>query len=99
MEDGDAGMYRCVASNQFPIYVDGPEQEFEVKVDRELKISGNYGWLLPLIIILVIILLLFIIIYSSLAWKRYKADQYNVAERERNLRNVENQRLADDKDY
>ncbi|KAK6754424.1 hypothetical protein RB195_013434 [Necator americanus] len=41
LEDGDAGMYRCVASNQFPIYVDGPEQEFEVKVDRELKISGD----------------------------------------------------------
>ncbi|RCN25412.1 hypothetical protein ANCCAN_28875, partial [Ancylostoma caninum] len=79
-------MYRCVASNQFPIYVDGPEQEFEVKVDRELKISGDYGWLLPLIIILIILLLLFIIIYSCHAWKRYKADHYHVAERERNYR-------------
>ncbi|KJH44576.1 immunoglobulin domain protein [Dictyocaulus viviparus] len=40
IEDEDAGIYRCVASNQFPIYVDGPEQEFEVKVDRQLRISG-----------------------------------------------------------
>uniref|UniRef100_A0A0K0CWT8 Ig-like domain-containing protein n=1 Tax=Angiostrongylus cantonensis TaxID=6313 RepID=A0A0K0CWT8_ANGCA len=72
----------CVASNQFPIYVDGPEQEFEVKFDRELKIGGNYGWLLPLIIILIIIALLFIIIYSCQACKRYKANQYHVAERE-----------------
>ncbi|KAK6754422.1 hypothetical protein RB195_013434 [Necator americanus] len=99
LEDGDAGMYRCVASNQFPIYVDGPEQEFEVKVDRELKISGSYGWLLPLIVIFVILLLLFIIIYSCQACKRYKADQYHVAERERNYRNVEDQRLTDNKNY
>ncbi|EYC12694.1 hypothetical protein Y032_0046g1367 [Ancylostoma ceylanicum] len=99
LEDEDVGMYRCVASNEFPIYVDGPEQEFEVKVDREVKISGDYGWLLPLIIILIILLLLFIIIYSCHAWKRYKADHYHVAERERNYRNAEEQRLAGDKNY
>ncbi|CAJ0591189.1 unnamed protein product [Cylicocyclus nassatus] len=100
LEDKDAGMYRCVASNEFPIYVDGPEQEFEVKIDRELKVGRNMGWLLPLIIILITLLLLFIIIYSCQAWKRYKADQYHVAERERQYRNVENQRLADNnKDY
>ncbi|VDM57410.1 unnamed protein product [Angiostrongylus costaricensis] len=82
LEDDDAGIYRCVASNQFPIYVDGPEQEFEVMFDRELRIGGNYGWVLPLIIILIIIALLFIIIYSCQACKRYKANQYHVAERE-----------------
>ncbi|VDL74660.1 unnamed protein product [Nippostrongylus brasiliensis] len=82
LEDSDAGMYRCVASNQFPIYVDGPEQEFEVKFDRELRIGAQYGWLLPLIIILIMLLLLFIIIYSCQACKRYRAKQYNVAERE-----------------
>lgn len=32
-----------MASNEFPIYVDGPEQEFEVKFDRELRISGGSG--------------------------------------------------------
>ncbi|KAK6754423.1 hypothetical protein RB195_013434 [Necator americanus] len=61
--------------------------------------KGSYGWLLPLIVIFVILLLLFIIIYSCQACKRYKADQYHVAERERNYRNVEDQRLTDNKNY
>ncbi|KAK6042463.1 hypothetical protein COOONC_20033 [Cooperia oncophora] len=74
--------FRCVASNQFPIYVDGPEQEFEVKFDRELKIGVHYGWLLPLIIILIMLILLFFIIYCCQAYKRYKTKQYHVAERE-----------------
>lgn len=99
LEDTDAGMYRCVASNEFPIYVDGPEQEFEVKFDRELRISVHYGWLLPLILILVMFILLFIIIYSCQACKRFKANQYNVAERERQHRNQEAQQLTNDKDY
>uniref|UniRef100_A0A1I7XLE7 Ig-like domain-containing protein n=1 Tax=Heterorhabditis bacteriophora TaxID=37862 RepID=A0A1I7XLE7_HETBA len=82
IEDEDSGQYRCVATNQFPMYLDGPEQEFEVKVDQELKVTGNYGWLLPLIVILITLLLLFLIIYSCQAYKRYKNNQYNVAERE-----------------
>ncbi|KAJ1372226.1 hypothetical protein KIN20_034320 [Parelaphostrongylus tenuis] len=98
LEDSDAGTYRCVASNQFPIYVDGPEQEYEVKFDRELRIGGNYGWLLPLIIILIIIALLIIIIYSCQACKRHKGDQYHVAERERQLRNAEDQRQLNAED-
>ncbi|VDO65284.1 unnamed protein product [Haemonchus placei] len=47
LEETDAGMYRCVASNQFPIYVDGPEQEFEVKFDRELKVGGEFDFITP----------------------------------------------------
>ncbi|EGT43708.1 hypothetical protein CAEBREN_24898 [Caenorhabditis brenneri] len=83
----DAGNYRCEATNQFPVQIDGPEQEFIVKLKQELKVGDNYGWMLPLAIILIILILLFIIIFTCQRCAKYKADQYNVAERERALHN------------
>lgn len=83
----DAGKYRCEATNQFPVIIDGPEQNFVVKLDQELKIGDNYGWMLPLAIILIILILLFIIIFTCQRCSKYKADQYNVADRERALHN------------
>lgn len=96
LEDIDAGHYSCKAENVFPKFVDGPEEDHSVTFNQEVKIGGKYGWIYPLILILIILLLLFIIIYLCAAYKRYKADQYNVEKRERNLRPDETQRLADD---
>lgn len=85
--DGDAGVYRCEATNQFPAQIDGAEQEHQVKLKQELRIGDNYGWMLPTAIILIILILLFIIIFTCQRCAKYKADQYNVAERERALHN------------
>ncbi|KAF1752704.1 hypothetical protein GCK72_019259 [Caenorhabditis remanei] len=87
VEEADAGIYRCEGTNQFPVLIDGPEQEFIVKLKQELKIGDNYGWMLPLAIILITLILLFIIIFTCQRCAKYKADQYNVAERERALHN------------
>lgn len=85
--DEDGGKYRCEATNQFPVQIDGPEQTFVVKLEQDLKVGENYGWMLPLAIILIILILLFIIIFTCQRCAKYKADQYNVAERERALHN------------
>uniref|UniRef100_A0A8R1EG76 Ig-like domain-containing protein n=1 Tax=Caenorhabditis japonica TaxID=281687 RepID=A0A8R1EG76_CAEJA len=87
VKDEDAGVYRCEASNQFPVQIDGPEQSFVVKLDQELRIGDGYAWMLPLAIILIILLLLFLIIFTCQRCTKYKADQYNVADRERALHN------------
>uniref|UniRef100_A0A1I7TYJ6 Ig-like domain-containing protein n=1 Tax=Caenorhabditis tropicalis TaxID=1561998 RepID=A0A1I7TYJ6_9PELO len=83
----DGGRYRCKGTNQYPTVIDGPESFFEVNLDQELKIGDGYGWMLPLAIILIILILLFIIIFTCQRCAKYKADQYNVAERERALHN------------
>ncbi|UMM32590.1 hypothetical protein L5515_006327 [Caenorhabditis briggsae] len=87
VKEEDAGTYRCEGTNQFPVQIDGPEQQFIVKLKQELKIGDNYGWMLPLAIILIILILLFIIIFACQQCAKYKADQYNVADRERALHN------------
>ncbi|CAO4376987.1 unnamed protein product [Caenorhabditis nigoni] len=87
VKEEDAGIYRCEGTNQFPVQIDGPEQQFIVKLKQELKIGDNYGWMLPLAIILIILILLFIIIFACQQCAKYKADQYNVADRERALHN------------
>ncbi|CCD74303.1 Ig-like domain-containing protein [Caenorhabditis elegans] len=86
-QEEDAGVYRCEATNQFPVQIDGPEQHFAVKLDQELRIGDSYGWMLPLAIILIILLLLFLVIFTCQRCAKYKADQYNVADRERALHN------------
>ena len=32
--------YRCVATNQFPLVVDGQEQQFELKMDQMVAVPG-----------------------------------------------------------
>ncbi|CAD6186706.1 unnamed protein product [Caenorhabditis auriculariae] len=85
VSDEDKGLYRCVATNSFPVTSDNFEQNFELKLDQELQVGGNYGWLLPLAIIVIILLILFLVIYTCQRCTKYKADHYNVAERERTL--------------
>ncbi|PAV64446.1 hypothetical protein WR25_07033 [Diploscapter pachys] len=76
------GKYRCTGTNDFSLHVDGPAHTFEASYVQEAVIGGALGWILPLIIILIILLLVLIIIYSCAAYRRYKADNYNVEERE-----------------
>lgn len=97
-DDPDEGIYRCVASNSFPVEVDNPPEHFSIILDQHLRVSSSLSWLLPLILIFVMLLLLFLIIYSCAAWKRYRHAQYNVAQKERCLRKAEEQRLNEDAD-
>ncbi|CAB3398906.1 unnamed protein product [Caenorhabditis bovis] len=87
VQEEDAGVYRCNATNQFPVVIDGPKQEFSVKLEQELRVGDNYGWMLPLAVIIIILLILFLVIFTCQRCAKYKADHYNVAERERALHN------------
>ncbi|CAI2355233.1 unnamed protein product [Caenorhabditis sp. 36 PRJEB53466] len=86
-KEADAGVYRCEATNSFPVKLDTQEQEFIVKLDQELRIGDYYGWMLPLAIILITLLLLFLIIFTCQRCTKYNSAQYNVADRERALHN------------
>jgi hypothetical protein len=96
VDDADEGLYRCVATNRFATVLDGPEETFVGIYDQQLRISGSLSWLVPLILILIILILLFIVIYVSRLYKRYRHDQYNVAQKEKSLRKAEQQRLRDE---
>jgi hypothetical protein len=90
----DEGSYRCRATNRFPVGSDD-ETEFHADLITQLRINGTLGWVYPLILIIVILLLLFITIYVCSAFKKRKQNQYNVAKREKTLRNAEEERLND----
>ncbi|VDM43201.1 unnamed protein product, partial [Toxocara canis] len=81
LEFDDEGTYSCIARNSFPEVVDGPNRQWESRLDIKLRVKGSYRWIYPLILIVIMLLLLFIIIYSCAAFNRYKS--YNVEKRER----------------
>ncbi|KAI1719441.1 immunoglobulin domain-containing protein [Ditylenchus destructor] len=83
--------YSCRARNNFPVEVDGPEEEFEAILDHHLKVSSSLAWLTPLILIIILLILLFITIYTCAWFKRYRYAQYNVAQKEKCLRKAEEQ--------
>jgi len=94
-EEKDEGVYRCIASNEFPTEIDGEEQRFEVQLDQQLVVSNPWDWILPLIIIVLTLIALLVIIYGCAAWKQYKHNQYNVAKREKKMRRAEEQNLQE----
>ncbi|CAD5226394.1 unnamed protein product [Bursaphelenchus okinawaensis] len=97
--DEDAGSYRCVASNAFPVYLDAEETKFDLILDQQLRVTGSLDWLVPLIVIIIILILLFVIIYSCAYWKkRAGRKSYDVAKEEKNIHDSEQQRLRDDQD-
>lgn len=53
--DEDEGVYRCVATNEFPVTLDGPTKQFDVSLEQSLAVTGEwrrflealfYSWLL-----------------------------------------------------
>ncbi|KAE9548144.1 hypothetical protein FO519_008642 [Halicephalobus sp. NKZ332] len=94
----DEGLYRCRATNRFPIDTKDNEQTFTSVLDQQLRISNYLGWLIPLIIIIVTLLLLLIIIYTCAYCNRRKSDQYDVQKKEKTLRQAEEQRLRDEEE-
>ncbi|CAD5230066.1 unnamed protein product [Bursaphelenchus xylophilus] len=97
--DEDEGLYRCVASNEFPVHLDAEPTKFDLVLDQQLRVTGSLDWLVPLIVIIIILILLFVVIYSCAYWKkRAGRKSYDVAKEEKNAHNSEHQRLRDDQD-
>lgn len=48
--------------------------------------KGPLSWLFPLLVIIACLLLVALIIYGCSAWKKHKYRQYNVAQKERHLK-------------
>uniref|UniRef100_A0A7E4VQ73 Ig-like domain-containing protein n=1 Tax=Panagrellus redivivus TaxID=6233 RepID=A0A7E4VQ73_PANRE len=90
----DDGLYRCRATNKFPVSRDSQEStEFSGYLDQSLRVTNHLAWIIPLVVIIVILILLFTIIYCCSYCKRRSRNQYNVAEKERTLRDAEAQKL------
>lgn len=44
IKEEDAGVYRCEATNQFPVVLHGPEQQFVSKLQQKLIVGGRCAW-------------------------------------------------------
>jgi len=93
VDDEDEGVYRCIASNEFPPAVDFKEVRYEAILDQQLRVTNSLGWIVPLILIIVILILLFVTIYSCAWYKKSRARRYDVSEQEAKLQNAEKQPL------
>jgi len=90
--DKDEGIYRCIATNEFPPAVDFKEIRYEAILDQPLRVTSSLSWLVPLIIIIVILIILFVVIYTCAYMKKRESQRYNVSSNEKKLNNTEEQR-------
>lgn len=98
VDDADEGIYRCIASNEFPPHIDYKDARYEANLDQQLRVTSSLSWLVPLIVIIIILIVLFVIIYTCAWMKRREAQRYDVAIHEKSLHNAEQQRLKDIED-
>jgi len=71
----DEGLYSCVATNHFPIVVDGESQMWQAVLWQQLRIAGANAWIYPLIVIIITLALLLLVIYGSEAIKRRREER------------------------
>lgn len=91
--------FRCKATNKFSHTANDDDiEQYTSVLDIQVKVSDQWGWLIPLFVIIVILLLLFITIYSCAYCNRRRSDQYNVEKKERTLRTAEEQKLREEYD-
>lgn len=81
-QDEDEGVYRCIASNEFPPQIDYKDVHYEATLDQQLRVTSSLSFLVPLIVILVISILLVVFIYTCAYLKRRESQRYNVASAE-----------------